>query len=65
MREYSFNPSARVRSAIYVVTAVGSPVIAYLNQSAVVSDFVVGLWLVLSSAVLGLARLNVSPEEEK
>lgn len=62
---YSFNPSAKVRSAVYVITAVASPVIAYLLQYGTVTEFQAGLWLVLSSAVLGLARLNVTPTDNQ
>ena len=64
MGNLSFNPSARVRSAIYVLTAVANPVIAYLGQENVIASFWVGLWLVLNGAILGLARLNVTPEEK-
>ncbi len=64
MKNYSFNPSPRVRSAIYVVTAVANPVVGYLTQSGVVSEFVAGLWMVVNAAIIGLARLNVSPPEE-
>lgn len=50
----------KVRQAIYIVTAVASPVMAYLNQSGTVSDFVFGLFAVVVTAVASLAAVNVS-----
>lgn len=52
--------SPKVRQAIYVVTAIASPVMAYLNQTKTVSDFVYGLFAVVVTAVAGLAAYNVN-----
>jgi len=54
------NLPANVRSAIYVLTAIGTPLVAYLGQENVIDSFWVGLWAVLTTAILTLARLNVS-----
>ena len=50
----------KVRQAIYIITAVASPVMAYLNQAGTVSDFVFGLFAVVVTAVAGLAAYNVN-----
>lgn len=54
------NLPPKVRQVIYVVTAVASPVMAYLNQAGTVSDFVFGLFSVVVTAVAGLAAYNVN-----
>lgn len=51
---------AKVRKAIYVATAVLSPVLAYLNQTGVVNEFWFGLYAVVVTAVSSLAALNVT-----
>lgn len=55
---------ARLRSAIYLVTAVVTPVMAYLATQGVVSDFWIGLYTVFTSAVNALAYVNVTPDEK-
>lgn len=50
----------KVRQAIYIVTAVASPVMAYLNQAGTVSDFAFGLFAVVVTAVASLAAVNVT-----
>jgi hypothetical protein len=54
-----FNPTPQVRQAVYVVTALSSPVMAYLNQQGVVNEFWFGLFSVVVTAVAGLAAYNV------
>lgn len=53
-----FNPSPQFRQAVYVLTSVLSPVMYYLNQQTVVSDFWFGLFAVVVTAVTGLAAYN-------
>lgn len=53
----------KVRQAIYAVTTVASPVMYYLNQEAVLTDFWFGLFSVVVSAVTALALVNVSKKE--
>ena len=55
----NINLPANLRAAIYVITAIGSPLVAYLGQQEVISAFWVGLWAVVVTAVAGLARINV------
>ena len=54
------NPSPKVRYVAYVLTAISSPVMAYLNQQGVVSEFWFGLFSVVVTAVAGLAAYNVT-----
>lgn len=53
---------SQVRSVLYVLSAVVTPVLAYLADQGTISVFWAGLWLVVNSAILGLARVNVTPE---
>lgn len=50
----------RVRVALYVVIALGTPLVAYLLAKDVIGELEVGLWSGLVTAVGGMAALNVS-----
>lgn len=54
-----FNPTPQVRQAAYILTALSSPVMAYLAQQGVVNEFWFGLFSVVVTAVAGLAAFNV------
>lgn len=54
---------AKARKAIYVVATVATPVMYYLNQQKVVSDFWFGLYSVAMTAVTALAAVNVTPDK--
>lgn len=56
--------SSKVRSILYAVIALTSPVVFYLGEQEVVSSFWVGLFSVVVTAVSALAFKNVTPEEE-
>jgi uncharacterized membrane protein YvlD (DUF360 family) len=58
------NLPANLRQALYVVTAVVSPVIFYLGQEGRLDTFWVGLFSVVVTAVTALAAGNVTPDEE-
>jgi uncharacterized membrane protein YvlD (DUF360 family) len=51
---------SKVRQAIYVVTAVASPVMAYLLTQGTITEFSFGLFSVVVTAVTTLAAVNVS-----
>jgi uncharacterized membrane protein YvlD (DUF360 family) len=55
----NLNLPPQVRQIIYILTAVASPVMTYLNQAGTVSDFTFGLFAVVMTAVAGLAAFNV------
>lgn len=53
------NPSRPVRVALYVLTAVGTPVVAYLKVKGIIDDPAVALWSGEVAVVNTLAALNV------
>jgi hypothetical protein len=58
------NVDYRVRVAVYIVTAVGTPIIAYLLARAVIGSLEVTLWSAEVAVAGGLAALNVTPDKE-
>lgn len=58
------NIPAKVRATLYTLSLVLTPVLAYLADQGTISTFWAGLWIVINSAVLGLARANVTPDEQ-
>ena len=61
----TLNLPYKVRLALYVLTAVGTPVIAYLFAKEVIGELEVQLWAAEVSVVSILAALNVTPSEEE
>ena len=55
---------AKVRSAIYLIMAVVTPVMVYLADQKVISSFWIGLYTVFTSAVYALAFSNVTPDDK-
>ena len=55
-----FNLPPKVRQALYILSAVATPVVAYLGTQNKIDAFYVGLYAVIATAVNGLAALNVS-----
>jgi len=53
---------SNIRSALYIISAILTPTLAYLADQGTISMFIAGLWLVINSAILGLARANVTPD---
>ena len=56
--------NANVRSILYAVIAIASPVVAYLGTEGKIEAFWVGLFSVVVSAVSTLAFSKVSPDEK-
>lgn len=54
----NLNPPRRVRALLYVATAVGTPVVAYLNVKGWIGDPEMVLWAAEVTVVNGLAALN-------
>ena len=54
--------NSRVRSVLYAVIALTSPVVFYLGEQEVVSSFWVGLFSVVVTAVSALAFSKVTPD---
>ena len=56
------NLSYKVRAALYALTAITSPVVAYLNTQGKLSDFYAGLFSVVVTAVTALAFSKTTPD---
>lgn len=54
------NLPANIRAALYVLTAVGTPVVAYLLAKGVIGNMEVTLWSAEVTIVNAMAALNVS-----
>lgn len=54
------NISARTRQIIYVVTAIGTPVVAWLNARGWIGDLEAGLWSAEVAVVGGLAAVKAA-----
>jgi hypothetical protein len=54
----NLNPPRRVRALLYVLTAVGTPVAAYLNVKGYIGDPEMVLWAAEVTVVGGLAAFN-------
>lgn len=59
----NLNPPRRVRAALYVLTAVGTPVAVYLQAKGIIGDLEFILWGAEVTVVNALAALNTSPAE--
>lgn len=57
------NIPAKIRSILYAVIAISSPVIAYLGTEGKIETFYVGLFSVIVTAVSALAFSNVTPDK--
>lgn len=55
----TLNIPYKVRAVLYIVNAVGSPVMAYLLAKGFIGTLEVGLWAAEMTAVFALAGLNV------
>lgn len=53
----------KLRVALYVITIVGSPVMAYLLSKGIIGDLELTLWAAEVTAVGTIAALNVSKPE--
>lgn len=54
----NLNPPRRVRLVLYVVTALGTPLAAYLKFKGLIGDAELALWAAEVTVVNGLAALN-------
>jgi hypothetical protein len=57
-----FNPSQNVRLFLYIFTAVGTPVVAYLKAKGYIGDLEMILWSAEVTVISGLAALNVKSQ---
>ena len=54
------NPSAKIRTIIYVVTAIGTPLIGYLFSRNIIGELEVALWGSEVTIVSLMAGINAS-----
>lgn len=55
-----YNPPAKVRAALYLLSAVGSVVVSYLSVKHYIGDAEVALWSGLVGVIGSMAALNVA-----
>lgn len=53
----------KVRSALYIILVIASPIVGYLaiSQPDIVGPNEVALWAALTTAIALIARLNLTP----
>lgn len=56
------NLPPKVRSALYSISVVAMPVVAYLADQGKITAFWAGLAVVINSGILLLAKVNVSEQ---
>lgn len=56
----NLNFPPKVRAVLYVVTALGSPVVVYLLAKGIIGELEMALWAAEVTAVSALAAFNVS-----
>lgn len=60
----TINLPAKVRMALYLFTAIGSPVMVYLLAKDIVGELEMALWSAEVLVVGGLAAFKTTPEGE-
>lgn len=60
----TINLPAKLRMALYIFTAVGSPVMAYLLAKDIIGELEIALWSAEVLVVGGLAAFKTTPEGE-
>ncbi|GAB3776814.1 hypothetical protein FB382_004340 [Nocardioides ginsengisegetis] len=58
----NLNPPRSVRAALYLLTALGTPVALYLQAKGYIGDLELALWGAEVTVVNGIAALNTKPE---
>ncbi len=57
----TFNLPYKIRAVLYIVTAIGSPVVAYLLSRGIIGELELTLWSAEVTVVAALAAFNTSP----
>ena len=57
----TINVPYRIRAALYILTAIGTPVIAYLFAKDILGELEVALWSAEVTVVSALAAFNTVP----
>lgn len=56
------NIPANIRAALYILTAVGTPVMVYLLSKGIIGDLEMALWSAEVLVVSSMAAFNVTPD---
>lgn len=56
----TLNPPPKVRAVLYALTAIGTPLVAYLAAKGIIGDLEVSLWSAEVTVVSALAALNIT-----
>lgn len=59
------NLPRELRAALYVLTAIGTPVVAYLAAIGLIGELEVALWSAEVSVVAAIATFNLTPENQE
>ena len=59
----TLNLPYQVRAALYVLTAIGTPIVTYLLAKGTIGELEMNLWSGLVTAVSALAALNVTSSD--
>lgn len=60
----NLNLPPKVRAALYVLNALGTPVVAYLLSRGIIGELEMALWAAEVTAVTALAAFNVSLKDK-
>lgn len=52
----------QIRAVLYIITAVGTPIIAYLLSKGIIGALEVTLWSAQVVVISGIAAFNVTPD---
>lgn len=55
----NLNPPSNIRKALYIITGVGGPIVAYLLTKGVIGNVEVALWSAEVAVISGMAAFNV------
>jgi hypothetical protein len=54
---------AKLRATLYVITVIGTPLVAVLVSQGIASELVAQLWAAFVTGVSALAAFNVTPDQ--
>lgn len=58
------NPPRRVRLVAYIITVLGTPLVAYLNAKGILGSLEVTFWSAEVAVVGGLAAINATDKSD-
>ena len=58
----NINIPSKIRNILYIFTALGSIIVAYLSATQVISSNEVAAWTAFTAFIAGLAKLNITPD---